>query len=402
MQTGSPDQEVDQAYLNDLVQKALDRPTLQVTDWKIQSIQGGFEWDSAVFRFQGEAKDAGEIIPWSLILKAVRSTTQAEHPAGIWYWKREALAYQSGLLYNLPGGNVSAPICYEVNERPDGSLWLWLEDIMDAVGSPWPVEHYAVVARHLGQFNGAYLVGRSFPSEPWITRNWLRKYVEHAAPMIEFVRSNPNHPVVMHMFPGDILPQTLGAWDERGSILDALENLPQVFCHQDAFKRNLFARQDKTIAIDWGYMGIAPVGAELVALVAGSISLFEVPVERVMEMERLCFEGYLQGLHDAGWNGNPKLVRTGYAASCLLRYPIGGAVGQTLPTMLDKESRSHMEATLEKSADEIEKTDPALVAYFQALIPEALKLLGIRRLISLFSRIAANTFRLRMKKRKST
>lgn len=403
MQTISPDQEVERFYLTDLVQKALDRPAMQVTDWKVQTLHSGLEWNSAVFRFQGVAKEAGETVPWSLILKTVKPTLRASEPGGVWYWRREALAYQSGQLYNLPGGNVSAPVCYEVCERPDGSLWLWLEDIVDAVGTPWPVEQYASVARHLGQFNGAYLVGRSLPSEPWITRNWLRQYVEHSAPMIEFIRSNPNHPVVMHLYPGDSVAQILGAWDERASILDALENLPQVFCHQDAFKRNLFARQNQTIAIDWGYMGIAPIGAELVPLVAASIGLFEIPIERVKEMDRLCFEGYLQGLHDAGWNGDPKLVRIGYTVSCLLRYPIGGNVGELLPTLLDQEGRSKLETAFDnKTAAEIEQSDPALVAYYQGLLPEALKLLGIRRLISLFSRITAFTFRLRMKRRKST
>jgi hypothetical protein len=399
MDTISPDQEVDQPYLTDLLRKALERPGLQITEWKVAPIHGGMEWDSAVFRFQGSAREAGETFPWSLILKTVKLTEKTGDPGGIWYWKREALAYQSGLLHRLPGGNVTAPACYEVQERPDGSLWLWLEEVKDDIGAPWPVEHYAVVARHLGQFNGAYLVGQAFPCEPWVTRNWLRQYVEHAASMIEFVRSDPGHPTVMALFPGDFLAQILATWEERERILEVVENLPQVFCHQDAFKRNLFARQNKTVAIDWGYMGIAPVGSELVALVEGSIHLFEVPVDRVQEMDRICFEGYLQGLRDAGWDGDPRLVRTGYTVTCLLRYPIGGGC-EALPTLLDQEGRSHMEVTFDRPVEKIEKTDPALAAYYQALIPEALKLLGMKKLVSLISRIAVHTLRLRIKGRR--
>ena len=87
-------------------------------------------------------------------------------------------------------------------------MWLWLEDIRDDYNAPWPVEQYAITARHLGQFNGAYLVGQSFP-EPWIIQNWLRKYVEHAAPMIEFIRNNPFHPIVMQLTPGrTVLPRS--------------------------------------------------------------------------------------------------------------------------------------------------------------------------------------------------
>jgi hypothetical protein len=167
-------------------------------------------------------------------------------------------------------------------------------------------------------------------------------------------------------------------------------------------KRNLFTRRNQTIAIDWGYMGIAPVGTDLVPLVAGSLALFEIPAERVKEMDRLCFEGYLQGLREAGWNGDPKLVRTGYAVGCLMRYPIAATAGELLLVMLDQESRSRLETSFnDKTADAIEQSDPAIVAYYQNLLPEALKLLGARRLISLFGRIASHTIRLRLRRRKS-
>jgi hypothetical protein len=119
-------------------------------------------------------------------------------------------------------------------------------------------------------------------------------------------------------------------------------------------------------------------------------------------MDRICFEGYLQGLRDAGWNGDPKLVRMGYTVSCMLRYPIGGGVGETLPRMLDQKSRSLMEVNLNKSAEEIEESDLALVSYYQAMIPEALKLLGLKRLVNLIGRIAVHTLDLRIKARKRT
>jgi hypothetical protein len=207
--------------------------------------------------------------------------------------------------------------------------------------------------------------------------------------------------MIRHMFPGIVLAQILAVWDERERILGVLDHLPQVFCHQDAFKRNLFARNGRTIAIDWGYLGIAPVGAELVPLVAASIGFFEISADKVMEMDRLCFEGYLQGLRDAGWNGDPKLVRTGYAVSLMLRYPIAGQVGEVLPKLLSEEGRSRMEAAFEnKSADELEKSDPAIVAYYQSLLPEAMKLMGISNLLRVVARIGLNTLRVKAGRKK--
>ncbi len=401
MESNILEQNVDGDYLSGLVRKALGRPGLQVTDWKAQALHGGVQWDSAVFRFQGQASDGSESLPWSLILKVVRPSEKAGDPKGIWYWKREVLAYQCGLLHALPGGNVTAPASYGVDERPDGSIWLWLEEVRDDVPCPWTVEQYAQAARQLGQFNGAYLTGQPFPDQPWVTRGWLRAYVENAAKSIEFIRANPDHPLVQHMFPGNTLAQILGTWDVHKKILDKLESLPQVFSHQDAFRRNLFARGGKTLAIDWGYMGIAPVGTELVALVAASLGFWEIPADKVLELDRQCFEGYLQGLREAGWQGDPKLVRTGYALGLMMRYPIGGQVGEMVPAFLDKAGRSRVESAFEnKTADDIEKVDPAVVAYYEKMLPEAMRLMGTVGMLRLVGRIGLHALQLKLKRKR--
>ena len=51
-------------------------------------------------------------------------------PAHPFYWRRELEAYRSGLLTEGAGG-LAAPHCYGVEERPDGAVWLWLEDVRD-------------------------------------------------------------------------------------------------------------------------------------------------------------------------------------------------------------------------------------------------------------------------------
>jgi hypothetical protein len=148
-------------------------------------------------------------------------------------------------------------------------------------------------------------------------------------------------------------------------------------------------------------MGIAPVGAELVALVAGSLGFWEIPADQVKELDRLCFEGYLQGLRDAGWKGDPKLVRTGYAVTLLLRYPIGANTGELIPVFLDQEKRSKVESAFEnKSADELEKADPAIIAYYEGILPESLKLLGMTGMLRLVGRIMLYSLRLKAGKKK--
>lgn len=270
---------LDQALLLPVIQNELQSPEIDIIVWHCQQLYGGPEQESAVYRITGECTGCATASSFSLILKVIRGTPDCSNPGGVRYWKREALAYQGSLLQNLPGGLV-APRCYGVTEKEDGSCWIWLEDLQDEIERHWPLDHYGVVARHLGQLNGAYLIGLPLPFESWLTHDWLRKYVEHGAPYVDFMRKNPHHPVVQKLYPGSTLTQMLILWDAHDRILNILDHLPQTFCHQDAFRRNLFAHHDKTFAIDWGYAGIAPLGAELVPLIGGTMAFNEIPQTR--------------------------------------------------------------------------------------------------------------------------
>ena len=53
------------------------------------------------------------------------------------------------------------------------------------------------------------------------------------------------------------------------------------------------------------------------------------------------FEGYLEGLCDSGWQGNPREVRLGYTAGAM-RYALGGLT-EALAVMLDEERYAYWE-----------------------------------------------------------
>ena len=95
---------IDQATLTPLVQSALNSETVEVIDWHCEQLHGGAGAGNAVYHFAGKGRDQGQEVPWSLILKTI-------HPAGgnpnasAWnYYRREADAYQSGWLDDVPGG----------------------------------------------------------------------------------------------------------------------------------------------------------------------------------------------------------------------------------------------------------------------------------------------------------
>jgi hypothetical protein len=194
---------------------------------------------SGIYRLTGQARDHGEIRPWSIVLKLCTSQLGSAQPTDWNYWQREFLAYQSGLLDHLPAG-LAAPRCYGVEQSPE-MFWLWLEDVTDVLGTRWPLARYALAARHLGQFNGAYLAGLPLPSAAWLDVGWLRNLVDQATPVITRLRERFRYRTSFRLLPADIVTGLLRLWDERQFFLDVLDTLPQTLCHRDAFRRNLFA-----------------------------------------------------------------------------------------------------------------------------------------------------------------
>jgi hypothetical protein len=188
----------------------------------------------------------------------------------------------------------------------------------------WPLEHYGVAARHLGQFNGAYLVGQPSPTDPWLRKPDVRQRLALAEPGIPQLSTLCEHPLFVQLLAGDRVARIQRLWNEREQFLTALEQLPQTFCHRDAFQRNLLMRRNaqgaqQTVALDWGSCGLGMVGEELVPLFAATLTFVAFDYARLAEMDAAIFTGYLAGLRDAGWQGDERLVRFGFTALAALK-----------------------------------------------------------------------------------
>ena len=112
--------------------------------------------------------------------------------------------------------------------------------------------------------------------------------------------------------------RVLRVWQEREIFLKALERLPHTLAHLDLFKLNFFAvpgvdGSDETVAIDWSFLGTAAVGEELASLVCMSVTIGGDHADRVRDLGELAFACYLEGLREAGWSGDARLARLGYA-----------------------------------------------------------------------------------------
>jgi hypothetical protein len=325
-------QSIDRATIAGVVRAALGA-TAELVDWRVEAINPGMgSATGGMYRFAGSALVDGRAAPWSSILKVVRLDASSFNPAAReldhpLYWEREALVYQSTLLDDLPGG-VTAPRCLAVMRRPGDSLWLWLDEARDRYGPQWPLEQYASAARCLGRFNGAYLAGRPIPEYPWLCGPaTLRLMLEHFASLQDVIRDQWawQQPLVRRVLPASTADRLLRLWADRAPLLDALERLPQTLCHKDAWRRNMFAppgltSRDALVMIDWAYVGRGEIGLDAGDLFAASYSLFGVEPCEPRELDRVVFENYLEGLRAAGWNGDRRAARFGYAAYAALKY----------------------------------------------------------------------------------
>jgi hypothetical protein len=379
--------EIDRAALEPPVRQALGSATATVQTWRSESLGGGIGaplGGGVPRRIAGTARDGELMRSWSLVLKVLHAPATANmfnqpDPGGMFYWKRDALVYGSGLLDGLPSG-LAAPRCYAIGEHADG-IRLWLEDVTETSGRRWPLARYAEAARHLGRFNGAGPTGRALPEASWLCRDLLRWRVPLVAPFWEGLADRRGDPRVRRGWPGDLADRAARVWAERERFLAALDGLPRVFCHGDADRRNLLARDTadgtaETVAVDWACAGVRAVGTDLANLVAASVLWARDPDPAdLAELSRLCATGYLAGLREAGWAGEERDVRLGYALTVALQF--GAFTGAIVGVLAGEDERARYEAafgTLEAVLDR----HAALQPFVLDLADEARTLLGGR------------------------
>ena len=352
--------------------------TVQVLTWQYKLLKGrggDAREGLGVYRFSGRARVQGQDVPWSMILKIIRpSRDEPSSYAG----KREVLAYRSGFLDDLPGG-LAAPQCLGINEWPDGEFWMWIEEVVDQVGDEWPIERFGLAARHLGQLNGTYLAGKPLPNQDWFSRKWLRQYTAQYGKAMTQLNTNLKHPLMRRVCPPDVAAQLERLWPKREPWLDLIEHLPQTFCHMDAFVRNLFARRssdghEETVAIDWPYAGIGAVGEELAPLVSMGLGRQRISLDDLHMLDRVVFKGYLEGLNDAGWNGDPDLARFGFVASAPLRYGFMSTRFVEFFNTLDKDRQTELERRMEAEWAQNEHFFAQFQHFLFSLADEATKL----------------------------
>ncbi|MGH2586581.1 MAG: hypothetical protein ACRDJE_16825, partial [Dehalococcoidia bacterium] len=310
-----------------------------------------------VYRIEGDARDGPATLPWSLIVKIVRAPHRADpaghtndsspdsDPARLEYWRREVLAYRSGLFDGWESG-LRAARCHGITEYADDAAAIWLEDLSGHRRSRWDAADEQRVAEDLGWFSARHT--ERPPPYRWLHRGCLRILANSRRAAVLDLITRPEtwqHPLTRRHFPEPIADRLLRVWEERPLSLDALDRLPQTVCHFDISRHNLFLveRSDGrrgTVAIDWASVGIGAVGEDLSLLVPSPFFRLEEDVQRLPRQAEVTYEAYLHGLKDAGWRGVERDVRLGYTIAIGLRTVF---IAPTLRALSDAQAREYEE-----------------------------------------------------------
>ena len=195
----------------------------------------------------GVARTGSTDVPFRVVRKAVAPITSGRHadysgdPRHWTYWRREPLAYASGVLPTGPG--LAAPHCHGVV----GNV-VYLAEVSG------PAESADVAARRLGAWQATAAV----PDVDWLTGHQLKQRI--AASRLDWGQVGAD-------------PRMAVLWRQREELLNELQRVPHVLVHGDFSAGNLVARDDMTtVVLDWATLGVGPIGADLasLALSAGS------------------------------------------------------------------------------------------------------------------------------------
>ena len=96
------------------------------------------------------------------------------------------------------------------------------------------------------------------------------------------------------------------------------------------------------------------------------------------ELDELAFAGYLTGLHETGWKGDPQVVRFGYTAASALRYLLAFA-GGTMSAALREHRHALEEQRHGRPIEEIMDREGEWRHFLLGLADEAWELLAVVR-----------------------
>jgi hypothetical protein len=259
------------------------------------------------------------------------------------YWKREWLAFSSGMLDTLPG-ELRAPRTLLATEPSEDECWIWMEDVEGRPGAQWEIDDYDSVAFDLATTQAAYAGGRSvLPPDEWLAHHWLRGWVETTAHRIDALDDESLWTEAWQTPIATLRPRVRELWAAREALLTIVESAPQTVVHGDFWPTNLIAADDGTsVAIDWSQVGIGSIAQDLDQLTLDPVWMLVLPDASLDDLDRHVVPNYLSGLRTSGFDVDEATLRRWYAAAASVHYAplaVFQATSTADPTAIDASER---------------------------------------------------------------
>lgn len=244
-------------------------------------------------------------------------------PSAPQWWGREAEFYGSELATSGWTDDVRPARC-DVDDHDD-CRDLWLEEVAD-IPAPFEVCRRAVVG--LAHWQVAHPVDehRQLPAD------WIPSHLQLQALDNDRTLAHPAWPALIERGADPELRELVRQRITDPAEVDRLlSGFPPMLTHYDFHNGNIGTVDDHVVLIDWAYLGVGPIGHD-----AGHLALTFEPrdaVDPAIAWETVQ-NAYCDALVDAGWTGDPGVVRQSMVLSNRLR------LGWEIDTLLSLADRA--------------------------------------------------------------
>lgn len=266
------------------------------------------------------------------VLCGDRPTTVPHWPAGQepdhWnYWRREAAAYDDGVVDVFAPAGLRAPRLLGRVTPADGVEVLFLELVEGRSGAALTTADVADAAGGLGVAQGDPTLAQESSStrvgSDVLSRDWVWKYALSRPPGQAGYEDAAawEQPVVVAGFGRArhrIRARFGGLLTDAGRWQTLTRSVPRTVAHLDCWANNLVVPDvGGPVLLDWSNVGIGLVGEDPSNLVLAGLLDHLIDCEQRAEVDATVWGAYARGLEVARWPHPPELARLGMCVSAM-------------------------------------------------------------------------------------